>query len=118
MMMKTAIMARMAMYAPSRNLVTSTTTSTVAVMPNPIVLITRDRCMRRRTAGSGSVRRKRPQCRTIPSWLSVNDTNTPTMYSWISLVTWASKATMSAIAASARVMMPFENASRSPRVCS
>ncbi len=36
----------------------------------------------------------------------------------MSRVTWASKAQMRTIAASARVTMPFENARRSPRVCS
>ena len=54
----------------------------------------------------------------MPSWLRVNDTKTPTMYSWISRVTCASNATMSTIAEPARMTMPFENASRSPRVCS
>ena len=43
----------------------------------PIVLITRDRIMWRRTAESVSVRSSRVQCRTMPIWLSVNDTNTP-----------------------------------------
>ena len=43
------------------------------------MLITRDRIMWRRTAGSVSVRSNRVQCRTMPIWLSVNDTNTPTM---------------------------------------
>ncbi len=41
--------------------------------------MTRDRFIRARTAGSGSVRRCRFQCRTMPSWLSVKDTKTPTM---------------------------------------
>ncbi len=35
--------------------------------------------MRVRPAGSGSVRSSRVQCRIIPSWLSVNETKTPTM---------------------------------------
>ncbi len=74
--------------------------------------------MCRRSALSSSVRSSRVQCRTMPIWLSVNDTNTPTMYSWISAVTSARKATTNAIAANAKNRMPLENASRSPRVCS
>ena len=71
--------AKIAIHAPARNLVTTTTKSTDPVQKKPIVLITRDRIMRRRTAGSVSVRNSRVQCRTMPIWLSVNDTNTPTM---------------------------------------
>ena len=110
--------ARIAIHAPCVNLVMSTTTSTVAVIARPTELMTRERFIRVRAAGSGSVRRCRVQCRTMPSWLTVNDTKTPTMYSWIRRVTSASNAQMSAIATSARVTMPLENASRSPRVCS
>ena len=44
-----------------------------------MVLITRDRFILARTTGSVSVRSSRVQCRTMPIWLSVNDTNTPTM---------------------------------------
>ncbi len=40
---------------------------------------TRDRIIRARAAESVSVRSRRVQCRTMPIWLSVNDTNTPTM---------------------------------------
>ena len=54
-------------------------TSTVPVQIRPTVLMTRDRIIFRRTAGSVSVRSSRVQCRTMPIWLSVNDTNTPTM---------------------------------------
>ena len=32
-----------------------------------------------RFAGSCSVRSRRVQCRTMPVWLRVNETNTPTM---------------------------------------
>ncbi len=96
----------------------STTTSTIPVMAKPMLLITRERFIRRRAAGSGSVARCRFQCRTMPSWLSVKDTNTPTMYSWISRVTWASKAQISTTAPPASARIPLENASRSPRVCS
>ena len=56
---------------------TSTTTSTVPVQRKPMVLITRERSIRRRSCGSVSVRSSRVQCRTMPIWLSVNDTNTP-----------------------------------------
>jgi hypothetical protein len=110
--------ARIAIHAPCVNLVMSTTTSTVEVIARPTELMTRDRFIRVRRVGSGSVRRCRVQCRTMPSWLTVKDTNTPTMYSWIRRVTCASNAQMSAIATSARVTMPLENASRSPRVWS
>ena len=58
---------------------TSTTTSTTAVNVSPIALITRERNIRRRTAGSFSVFRCRVQCRIMPSWLRLNDTKTPTM---------------------------------------
>ena len=78
----------------------------------------RDRTIRERAAGSGSVRRCRFQCLTMPSWLRVNETNTPTMYSWMRRVTWASNAQMSTIAPPARATMPLEKASRSPRVWS
>ena len=71
--------ARMAIQAPARNLVTSTMTSTVPVAMKPTVLITRDRIIRRRSAGSSSPPSSRVQCRTIPIWLSVNEMNTPTM---------------------------------------
>ncbi len=72
-------MARIAIQAPAVNLVMSTTTSTVAVITRPTVLITRDCIIRRRAFGSVSVRNNRVQWRTMPVWLSVNDTNTPTM---------------------------------------
>ena len=51
----------------------------------------------------------------MPSWLRLNDTNTPTMYSWISRVVSASKTTISRIAITARKTMPLLYASRSPR---
>ena len=47
-------------------------------MVSPIPLITRDRCILPRTAGSVSVRSSRVQCRSMPVWLTVKDTNTPT----------------------------------------
>ncbi len=61
------------------NFVTTTMISTVPVQMNPMVLITRERIMWRRTAGSFSTVSNRVQCRTMPIWLSVNETNTPTM---------------------------------------
>ena len=73
------IIARMAIQAPARNLVISTTTRTDAVIPRPKVLITRERNIFRRAAGSCSVFRWRVQCRIMPSWLRLNETNTPTM---------------------------------------
>ena len=60
-------------------LVDRTTTSTAPVIVRPRALITRDRCIRRRSPGSVSVRSSRFQCRTMPVWLVVNDTKTPTM---------------------------------------
>ena len=55
MIAKKTIIARIAIQAPARNFVTSTITSTTAVMPRPKVLIARDRSIRRRSAGSRSV---------------------------------------------------------------
>ena len=76
---KIAIIATIAIQAPARNLVTSTMTRTVAVMPRPIELTVLDRFIRARWAGSCSVLRCRFQCRIMPSWLRLNETNTPTM---------------------------------------
>ena len=47
--------------------------------PKPTPLTNRERFIRLRTAGLGSVRSSRVQCRSMPSWDSVNETNTPTM---------------------------------------
>ena len=66
---------------------TMTSTSPARLAPNP--LIARERIIRCRSAGSRSVRNARFQCRTIPVCPSVNDVNTPMMYSWISRVTSA-----------------------------
>ena len=111
-------MARIAIQAPARNLVISTMTSTTAVKLNPVALMVWLRRIRRRTTGSVSVASSRFQCRIMPACEQVNDTNTPTMYSWMSELTLALKATTRASATTARKTMPFENASRSPRVCS
>ena len=52
--------------------------STVPVKVRPTALMTRARFMVRRAAGSVSAARCRVQCRSMPSWLTVKDTNTPT----------------------------------------
>lgn len=96
----------------------STITSTTPVQVRPTALTVCERRIRRRLAGSVSLASNRFQCRIMPAWLTVNDTNTPTMYSWISRVTSASNAMISTSANAARNRMPLENASRSPRVCS
>ena len=83
-------------YAPWVNLVTSTMTSTSAVKtradavddPGPV-----HACAGRRRVGG--VRSSRVQCRTMPAWLRVNETNTPMMYSWMSRVVLASNAQIS-----------------------
>ena len=53
----------------------------------------------------------------MPPWDVVNETNTPTTYSWIRAVTLAWKPMIRMIATTARKTIPLENASRSPRVC-
>ena len=60
-------------------LVTRTTISTAMVITRPKPLIARLRCMRRRSAGSVSVRSSLVQCRIMPDWLMLKDTKTPTM---------------------------------------
>ena len=63
-------MARIAIQAPAGNFVISTTTSTVPVTLSPNALMIRLIRMRRRAAGSASVRNSRDQCRTMPAgWL-------------------------------------------------
>ena len=76
---KSTTIAAIAIHAPSRNFVTSTTTSTSPVTESPTALMTRLRTIRARADGSVSVRSSRVQCRTMPVWLRVNETNTPTM---------------------------------------
>ncbi len=104
---KSTTMARMAIHAPCVNFVISTTTRTVPVTVSPRALIVRLVRIRRRRAASCSVRRRRFQWMTIPVWLAVNETKTPTMYSWMSRVTSASKATMSTIEATASSTTPL-----------
>ena len=57
----------------------STVTSTTPVITAPNPLISCARRIRRRSLGSVSVARCRRQWRTMPVWLSVNETNTPTV---------------------------------------
>ena len=76
---KNPAIAAIAIHAPSRNFVISTVISTTPVIAAPKPLMAWARRMRRRAAGSVSVARWRRQCRTIPVWLSVNETNTPTV---------------------------------------
>ena len=68
-----------AIHAPARNFVMSTITSTVPVIASPMALTTRDLFIWERVAGSASSDSRRFQCRIMPSWLSVNETKTPTM---------------------------------------
>ena len=79
MIAKKTIIARIAIQAPARNLVSSTTTRTDAVIARPKVLISRERNILRRAAWSVSVCRCRVQCRIMPSWLRLKETKTPTM---------------------------------------
>ena len=79
MMRNSALIATMAIHAPARNLVISTTNKTAPVESKPTVLTTRERIILLRARGSVSVRNNRVQCRTIPIWLRVNEMNTPTM---------------------------------------
>jgi hypothetical protein len=112
----TAIAAT-AIQAPSANLLITTMTRTAPVTNAPTVLMVLDRIIRSRWALSVVVFSSRFQCRIMPVWLQVNETNTPTMYSWISRVGEALKAMISTIANPDSSRMPLLNASRSPRVC-
>jgi hypothetical protein len=94
--------------APCRNFIQATITSTTPVAAAPTALITTERCQPRS--------RTRSQWRTIPVWLMVKEANTPTTYNWMRRLTWAPKATMSTEASSETVMIPLENARRSPRL--
>ena len=67
-------------HAPRVNLVTRTMMSTEPVITKPTALIMRLRSMLRRSLGERLlVRSSRFQCRIMPNWLRVNDTNTPRM---------------------------------------
>ena len=116
MVRKITAIARIAIHAPDRNFVTSTMINTTAVQQNPTALISWLRRIRRRAPGSDSVWSSRFQCRIIPACEQVNDTNTPTMYSWIRESTSAWNRTIRMTATTARNTMPLENANRSPRV--
>ena len=115
-MMKTSGIAITTIHAPWANLVTSTITSTRAVVAAPSALIARARRIRPRSCGLNLRAISESQCRTIPAWLRVNETKTPMMYSWISRVVLASKAQISAMARTARITMPLEKTSLSPRL--
>ena len=82
-------MAMTTIHAPWVNFVASTMISTDPVSTKPIALTTRLRIMRARSLESVVPLSSLVQCRIMPNWLSVNDTNTPTMYSWMSAVTSA-----------------------------
>ncbi len=69
--------------------------------------MTRERRIRARAAGRVSAFSSRVQCRSMPSWLTVKDTNTPTTYSWMSALTSAWKATISTTAKKASTTMPL-----------
>ena len=53
--------------------------STVADIAAPTALMTRERCIRARSLALRSSLRWRVQCRTMPIWEVVKETNTPTM---------------------------------------
>ena len=55
MIPKIAAIVTIAIQAPARNLVTTTTSRTVPVHMHPTALITRDRIILRRVAGSVSI---------------------------------------------------------------
>lgn len=86
---KSTIAASTASQAPSRNLVAMTITRTRPVVQAPKALITRERWARARTVWSLSVPSTSFQCRTMPIWESVKEVNTPRMYRWIRLETFA-----------------------------
>ena len=69
----------MAIHAPTTNFVTSTTSSTVPVIAVPKPETQRERRRRLRSVASVSVPSRRVQCRTMPVWLRVNETKTPTV---------------------------------------
>src|SRR6185312_16414486 len=94
--------------APLANFVMSTMISTIEVTIAPMVFTTRERCIFLRSTGSVVVRRLRFQCRIMPVCEQTNDTNTPMMYSWSSLVGEALNTRISRIANAASNTMPLE----------
>ncbi|CAM5266917.1 hypothetical protein STANM309S_01434 [Streptomyces tanashiensis] len=94
--------------APWVNLVMRTMTRTTAVRQAPKALTARRRRMSWRSAAAAGVASSRLQCLTMPAWERVKETKTPMMYSWMRRVSCASKATIRAMAASARRTMPLE----------
>ena len=83
---------RMTSQAPRVNLVITMITRTTVVSDPPMVLMTCERRIRRRSAPSSVERSSRFQCRTMPHWPMLKLVNTPTMYIWISRLGSASKA--------------------------
>ena len=77
---KKKTIARIAIQAPARNLVTSTMTSTTAVKREPD-RVDHPRALHPAPLGRVLSRsaRCRVQCRIMPSWLRLNETKTPTM---------------------------------------
>ena len=65
--------------APRVSLVSRTMTRTVPVPSTPMELMMRARCMRERARGSVAMVSSRVQWRTMPTWESVKEMNTPTM---------------------------------------
>ena len=89
------------------NFVPPMITATTPVVTAPMPLMT----MLRLEPGSGL----RSQCTTMPPCESVKDRKTPNAYSGISRFTSALNTMSSPTEAAPSTMMPFENASRSPR---
>ena len=79
--------ARKTSHAPCVNFVIVTTTSTSIVKhaPSPLIASPVMASWRRVCRPLSTPR----QWRTMPSWPSENDTNTPMMYSWMSVVRFA-----------------------------
>ena len=69
-------MIRIESQAPSANFELTTTTSTIAVVIAPMMLITIDR--RQPRIAASPLRPSASQCLTMPVWESVNEVNTPT----------------------------------------
>ena len=96
-------MAMVTIHAPSVNFVTSTISPTSPVSTPPVAF----RPIAPQPGAPGSPRILSAR-RTMPNWESVKAVKTPSRYRWIRLLTSALKPTISAPAATARTMMPFE----------
>ena len=73
-----ATMHTTVIQAPWVNRVVMTTTSTAAEITAASTASPSEATIRRRPETVGSARRWRRQCRAMPNWVSVKDTNTPT----------------------------------------